>query len=259
MTDLPDVPDLPGKPLHERICVVTGGTRGIGLATAHALADAGATVVLTGRDEAVAKERAAEVAAAHGTRAAGHGVDITDTAAVRALFAAIAREHGSVDCLVANAGVLEDALIGMIRDDLVDRMLGTNVAGTLACLQAAARVMMRKRRGAVVLLASIVGERGNAGQSAYAASKGAVAALAKSAAKELGPHGIRVNAVAPGVIRTDMIAHLPDDVIADRVGATALGRVGTADEVARVIRFLCGPDAGFVTGQILGVDGGLVL
>jgi 3-oxoacyl-[acyl-carrier protein] reductase len=239
--------------------VVTGGTRGIGLATARALAETGATVVLTGRDEPTAKERAAELATACGTEVVGRALDVTDTAAVRALFTDVAREHGTVDCLVANAGVLEDALIGMIRDDLVDRMLDTNVAGTLACLQAAARVMMRKRTGSIVLLASIVGERGNAGQSAYAASKGAVTALAKSAAKELGRYGIRVNAVAPGVIRTDMIAHLPDDLVAARTADTALGRVGTPEDVARVIRFLSGPEAGFVTGQIVGVDGGLVL
>ncbi|MDI2127386.1 SDR family NAD(P)-dependent oxidoreductase [Yinghuangia seranimata] len=243
----------------DRVCVVTGGTRGIGLATARALAETGATVVLTGRDEAAAKDAAARVAAEYGVPVSGRALEVTDSTAVRALFADVAREHGTVDCLVANAGVLEDALIGMIRDDLVDRMLGTNVAGTLACLQAAARVMMRKRQGAIVLLASIVGERGNAGQAAYAASKGAVSALTKSAAKELGRYGIRVNAVAPGVIRTDMIAHLPDDLVAARTADTPLGRVGTADDVARAIRFLCGPDAAFVTGQILGVDGGLVL
>ncbi|MCF2533497.1 SDR family NAD(P)-dependent oxidoreductase [Yinghuangia soli] len=246
-------------PLGGRICVVTGGTRGIGLATVRALAEAGASVVLTGRDEAVAKERAAEVAAESGAVCAGYGLDVTDSAAVRALFTSVAREHGTVDCLVANAGVLEDALVGMIRDELVDRMLGTNVAGTLSCLQAAARVMMRKRSGSIVLLASIVGERGNAGQCAYAASKGAVSALTKSAAKELGRYNIRVNAVAPGVIRTDMIAHLPDDLVAARTADTALGRVGTPEDVAKAIRFLCGPDADFVTGQILGVDGGLVL
>jgi 3-oxoacyl-[acyl-carrier protein] reductase len=242
-----------------RICVVTGGTRGIGAATVDALAEAGATVVLTGRDEAKAKERASRAAAATGATVVGHALDVTDSAAVRALFTEIAREHGGIDCLVANAGVLEDALIGMIRDDLVDRMLSTNVAGTLSCLQAAARAMMRKRSGAIVLLASIVGERGNAGQSAYAASKGAVSALTKTAAKELGRYNIRVNAVAPGVIATDMIAHLPEDLVAGRVADTALGRVGTPEEVARVIRFLCGPDAAFVTGQIVGVDGGLVL
>jgi 3-oxoacyl-[acyl-carrier protein] reductase len=147
----------------------------------------------------------------------------------------------------------------MIRDDLVHRMLDTNVAGTLYTVQAVARVMMRRRSGAIVLLASIVGERGNAGQTAYAASKAAVASIARSAAKELGPRGIRVNAVAPGVIATDMTAHLPADVIDRRVADTPLGRVGTADDVARAIRFLVGDGASFITGQVLGVDGGLVI
>lgn len=259
MTDSHDgVPDDPAG-LRGRVAVVTGGTRGIGWATARALAEAGATVVLTGRDEAAAKERAARLVAEYRTVAVGHALDITDSAAVRALFAEAAREHGTVDCLVANAGIMEDALIGMTRDDLVERLLATNVAGTLACVQAAARVMMRKRSGSIVLLASIVGERGSPGQSAYAASKGAVSALAKSAAKELGRAGIRVNAVAPGMIRTDLIAHLSDDVVAARTAETALGRIGTPEDVAKAIRFLCGPDSAFVTGQILGVDGGMVL
>ncbi|MGW0663319.1 SDR family NAD(P)-dependent oxidoreductase [Streptodolium elevatio] len=242
-----------------RICVVTGGTRGIGHATASALAEQGATVVLTGRDEAAAKERAAELAAQHGTVVAGHALDVTDSAQVRAFFTGTAREYGAIDCLVANAGAMEDALVGMMRDEHISRMLDTNVVGTITCLQAAARVMMRKRTGSIVLLASIVGERGSAGQSVYAASKGAVTALTKSTAKELGRHGIRVNAVAPGMIRTDLIANVPDEVVERRTADTALGRVGTPEDVARAIRFLCGTDAEFVTGQILGVDGGMVL
>ena len=242
-----------------RVALVTGGTRGIGLATAHQLAAAGATVVVAGRDAARAGQVAKELTAGHGTPAAGTAFDVADPAAVAAAVRTVAKEHGTIDVLVASAGVLEDALVGMIRDDLVHRMLDTNVAGTLYTVQAVARVMMRRRSGAIVLLASIVGERGNAGQTAYAASKAAVATIARSAAKELGPRGIRVNAVAPGVIATDMTAHLPADVLDRRVADTPLGRVGTADDVARAIRFLVGDGAGFITGQVLGVDGGLVI
>ncbi|PXY31841.1 SDR family NAD(P)-dependent oxidoreductase [Prauserella muralis] len=238
-----------------RVALVTGGTRGIGLATARALADAGATVVLTGRDETRAKEAAASI----GGAVTGRALEVGDASAVSALVRAVAKEHGRLDIAVANAGVLEDALVGMIREDLVDRMLGTNVAGTIHTVQAAARAMMRRKAGSIVVLASIVGERGSAGQTAYAASKAAVANVARSTAKELGRYGIRVNAVAPGVIETDMTAHLGERVLADRVEHTPLGRLGTADEVARVIRFLAGDEASFVTGQVLGVDGGLVL
>jgi 3-oxoacyl-[acyl-carrier protein] reductase len=250
--------ELPGE-LAGRVALVTGGTRGIGLATAHQLAAAGATVVVAGRDAARAEQVAKELAAEHGTAAAGTGFDVADSAAVAAAVKAVAKEHGTIDILVASAGVLEDALVGMIRDDLVHRMLDTNVAGTLYTVQAVARVMMRRKAGSIVLLASIVGERGNAGQTAYAASKAAVATIARSAAKELGPRGIRVNAVAPGVIATDMTAHLPADVLDRRVGDTPLGRVGTAVDVARAIRFLAGDGASFITGQVLGVDGGLVI
>lgn len=245
--------------LNDKVAVVTGGTRGIGFATATALAESGATVVLTGRDEATAKQRAQEIADATGAAVTGLALDVTDPAAVKDTFRAIAKEHGRIDALVASAGVLDGALIGMIADAHVDAMLTTNVAGTIATVQAAARVMMRKKTGSIVLLGSIVGERGNAGQTVYAASKAAVVAVARSAAKELGRHNIRVNAVAPGVIRTDLIAGQSDDVLAKVVGDTSLGRLGEPEEVAKVIRFLVSDEASFITGQVLGVDGGLVL
>ncbi|MEU7525232.1 SDR family oxidoreductase [Saccharothrix sp. NPDC042600] len=241
--------------LDGKVAVVTGGTRGIGHATAAALAGAGATVVITGRDGETAAKRAAEL----GANVSGVALDVTDSAAVKDVFKAVAKEHGRIDVLVASAGVLEGGLIGMLTDDHIGRTLTTNVAGSLACVQAAARVMMRKRSGAIVLLGSVVGERGNAGQTVYAASKAALSAVAKSAAKELGRHGIRVNAVAPGVIRTDLIAEQSEDVLAKVQADTALGRLGTPEEVAAVIRFLVGDEASFVTGQVLGIDGGLVL
>jgi 3-oxoacyl-[acyl-carrier protein] reductase len=246
--------DLTGK-----VALVTGGTKGIGRATVRALAEAGATVVLTGRDEANAKELAGELAGELNAQVSGLALDVTDSAAIGSLVRGVAKEHGRLDICVANAGVLEDALIGMISDDIVTRMLSTNVAGTIHTVQAAARAMMRKRTGAIVVLASIVGERGSAGQTAYAASKAAVGNVARSTAKELGRYGIRVNGVAPGVIETAMTEHLAEDVIAKRTADTALARLGRAEEVARVIRFLVSDDASFVTGQIVGVDGGLVL
>jgi 3-oxoacyl-[acyl-carrier protein] reductase len=250
--------------LSGRVALVTGGTRGIGLATVRALAEAGATVVLTGRDEARAKEAASAAGAA-----AGLVLDVTDAKAVSSLVRGVAKEHGKLDIVVANAGIMEDALLGMIREELVDTTLSTNVAGTLHTVQAAARAMMRKKaspagdRGtntaSIVVLASIVGEHGSAGQTVYAASKAAVANIARSAAKELGRSGIRVNAVAPGVIETDLTAGLSEDAKAENTGKTPLGRLGRAEDVANAIRFLVSDEASFITGQVLGVDGGLVL
>jgi 3-oxoacyl-[acyl-carrier protein] reductase len=242
-----------------RVAIVTGGTRGIGLATCRALAGAGATVVLTGRDEQIAVNRAKELTAEFGGTIEGVGLDVTDTSAVGTVIRRVAKEHGRLDITVANAGVLGDALIGMITDELVTRMLTTNVAGTIHTVQAAARTMVRHRSGSIVVLASVVGERGSAGQTTYAASKAAVGNIARSSAKELGRYGIRVNAVAPGVIETDMTAHLPAAVLQRRIADTPLGRLGRPDDVARAILFLACDDSVFVTGQVLGVDGGLVL
>ncbi|GHG05640.1 MULTISPECIES: SDR family NAD(P)-dependent oxidoreductase [Amycolatopsis] len=239
--------------LSGRVALVTGGTRGIGLATARALVEAGATVVLTGRDEARAKEAAASVGAS------GLALDVTDAKAVSSLVRGVAKEHGKLDIVVANAGIMEDALLGMIREEAVDTTLSTNVAGTLHTVQAAARAMMRKKTGSIVVLASIVGEYGSAGQTLYAASKAAVANIARSAAKELGRSGIRVNAVAPGVIETDLTAGLSEDAKAENASRTPLGRLGRPEEVAKAIRFLVSDEASFITGQVLGIDGGLVL
>lgn len=240
--------------LSGRVALVTGGTRGIGLATVRALVEAGATVVLTGRDEARAKEAASAAGAA-----AGLALDVTDAKAVSSLVRGVAKEHGKLDIVVANAGIMEDALLGMIKEELVDTTLSTNVAGTLHTVQAAARAMMRKKSGSIVVLASIVGEYGSAGQTVYAASKAAVANIARSAAKELGRSGIRVNAVAPGVIETDLTAGLSEDAKAENAGRTPLGRLGRPEDVANAIRFLVSDEASFITGQVLGIDGGLVL
>jgi 3-oxoacyl-[acyl-carrier protein] reductase len=237
-----------------RVALVTGGTRGIGLATVRALVEAGATVVLTGRDEARAKEAATAAGAA-----AGLALDVTDAKAVSTVVRGVAKEHGRLDVVVANAGIMDDALLGMIREDAVSATLDTNVAGTLHTVQAAARAMMRKKTGAIVVLASIVGEYGSAGQTLYAASKAAVANIARSAAKELGRSGIRVNAVAPGVIETDLTAGLSEEAVAENVKKTPLGRLGRPEDVAKAIRFLVSDEASFVTGQVLGIDGGLVL
>ncbi|MEV4410532.1 SDR family oxidoreductase [Catellatospora sp. NPDC049609] len=245
-----------------RVALVTGGTRGIGLATVKALRAAGATVVLTGRDQAAADKAAAETGATALTLEAG------DFAATGNVVKQVAAEHGGLDILVVNAGIMESGLLGMIRAEDVSRTLDVNVSGAVAAVQAAARAMARKRTdadgnprkgGSIVLLASVVGTYGAAGQSVYAASKAAVASLARSAARELGGRGIRVNAVAPGVIRTDLTASLPADVLDKQSAAAALGRLGEADEVADVIRFLAGDGARYVTGQVLGVDGGLIV
>jgi 3-oxoacyl-[acyl-carrier protein] reductase len=237
-----------------RVALVTGGTRGIGLATVRALVEAGAQVVLTGRDEARAKEAATAAGAA-----AGLALDVTDAKAVSTVVRGVAKEHGRLDIVVANAGIMDDALLGMIREDAVSATLDTNVAGTLHTVQAAARAMMRKKTGSIVVLASIVGEYGSAGQTLYAASKAAVANIARSAAKELGRSGIRVNAVAPGVIETDLTAGLSEEAVAENMKKTPLGRLGRPEDVAKAIRFLVSDEASFVTGQVLGIDGGLVL
>jgi 3-oxoacyl-[acyl-carrier protein] reductase len=245
--------------LDGRVALVTGGTRGIGYATAVELARRGASVVITGRDGGTADDRAKEIAERTGARVSGTRLDAGDFARADAVVREVVDRYGRLDVLVANAGVMHNAPLGMVTGDQARELFDTNVSGVLAAVQAAGRVMTRRRGGSIVVLASVVGRDGAAGQVAYAASKAAVAGLARSAAKELGRWGIRVNAVAPGIVRTDLVAGVPEPVLDELVRRTPLGRLGTPADVARAICFLAGDDAAFVTGQVLGVDGGLAL
>jgi 3-oxoacyl-[acyl-carrier protein] reductase len=172
-------------------------------------------------------------------------------------FQSIFKAWKRLDVLVNNAGILEDALLGMITPELVDRVLGVNTRAALLVLQGAARLMQRAKSGSIINMSSIIGVEGNEGQVVYGASKAALVGLTLSAAKELAPAKIRVNAVAPGYIETDMIKHLPAEVHAQRMGQIGMGRIGTPADIANAVLFLASDLSTYVTGQVLGVDGGM--
>jgi 3-oxoacyl-[acyl-carrier protein] reductase len=244
-------------PSIQPVAFVTGSTRGIGWACARAFAGAGYAVVVNGvADPPAIEARAGELADAFGVPTLALAADAADESAVGACYQAIFKRFRRLDVLVNNAGILADGAIGMIAAASVLRALQVNAAGALFHLQGAARLMARGGGGAIVNLGSIMGTRGAAGASAYAMSKAAITGLTLSAAKELGPAGIRVNAVAPGMIETDMLATLPAATRARRLEAISLGRFGTPEDVADAVLFLARTP--YVTGQVLGVDGGLV-
>jgi 3-oxoacyl-[acyl-carrier protein] reductase len=235
-----------------RVGFVTGGTRGIGLATARLLAAHGAQVVIAGTDE----QRTREAADMFGGR--GVACDSREPDQISAAYRTIRAEFGRLDFLVNNAGVLQDALVGMISPEMIDDVLGVNTKGPILHMQAASR-LMRRSGGSIVNVSSIIGMRGNAGQVVYAASKAAIIGLTASAAKELAPRSIRVNAVAPGFIETDMTAALDPEKFSERMDSIAMGRIGTPQDVAGAVLFLVSDLSSYVTGQVLGVDGGMLV
>jgi 3-oxoacyl-[acyl-carrier protein] reductase len=242
------------------VSLITGASRGIGRATAIALAKAGHELILVARD-AKALEQVQSNCQALGALVSIHAVDLTDRDAVTALFRRIQTDlqDKALSQLVHCAGQMQDSLLAMTRLTDLDKLMALNVGATVQLCQLASKLMVRHKAGHLLLLSSKVAESGSAGQAIYAASKGAVSSLVKSLAKELGPSGIRVNAVAPGFIETDLTAHYSEDKKQQLLQNISLRRLGQADEVAAVIQFLCSNDARYITGHILAVDGGFSL
>ncbi|HEX7051322.1 MAG TPA: 3-oxoacyl-[acyl-carrier-protein] reductase [Longimicrobiales bacterium] len=242
--------------LAERVAVVTGGSRGIGRAIAEHLARGGARVAVVARSAERAEAAARELP---GDGHRGYACDVADAAAVDALLGGVEETLGPVDILVNNAGITEDNLLVRLRDEDWDRVLDTNLKGAFHTIRAAARGMMRRRSGRIINITSVVGLVGNKGQVNYAASKAGLVGLTKAVAKELASRGILCNAVAPGFIETDMTAAMTEAARTGLADQVPLGRLGTPDDVAAVVRFLAGPGAAYITGQVIVVDGGMVM
>ena len=242
-----------------QVALVTGGSRGIGRAIALRLAAAGATAVVNFRENSAAAEETVGLIAAAGGRSSTSRFDVGDAEAVRVGVQNIVDEHGRLDLLVNNAGVSVDALLLRLKEEDWERVLRTNLTGVFHCTKAAVRAMVRARYGRIVNLTSVVAEMGNAGQAAYAAAKAGVIGLTKSLAREVAARGITVNAVAPGLVETDMTAGLDDRQRSFYTNVIPAGRIATPEDVAAAVAFLASPEAGYITGQVLHVNGGLYM
>lgn len=233
------------NPAEGRVALVTGGNRGIGRAIAERLVSEGYRVAATSRNGDVPEG------------VLGVPCDITDQAQVEAAFETIEKELGPVEVLVANAGITRDTLLMRMKDDDWNAVIDTNLTGTFRVVRRASRGMMKARFGRIVLISSVVGLLGSAGQVNYAASKSALVGMARSVARELGSRGVTANVIAPGFISTDMTAELSDDLVAKYNAQIPVGHLGAVADIAHAVAFLAGDGAGYITGAVLPVDGGL--
>ncbi len=242
--------------MSSKVAVVTGGTRGIGKAIVERLLKDGFVVVFTGRSE----ESVAKAMEGSPNGAKGCACDVADVTAVRALFEQVLKDYGRIDVLVNNAGITRDGLVFRMKPEQWDEVLNTNLKGAFLCAQSAARPMIKNPEGGrIINISSVIGLMGNAGQANYAASKAGLIGLTKSLAKEFASRNILVNAIAPGFIETDMTAVISEELKKKIHADIPLGRMGTPEQVASVCSFLAGPDSSYITGQVLTVDGGMVM
>jgi 3-oxoacyl-[acyl-carrier protein] reductase len=246
------------KELENQIAVVTGAGRGIGRAIALKFAQAGADVVCVSRTETNSAKVADEIRAL-GRKAWPHAVDVSDPAAVTAFCESMLKETGRVDVLVNNAGVTRDGLLMRMSEEDWDTVLNTNLRGAFVMTKALTRTFAKQRGGRIINIASVIGLIGNAGQANYAASKAGLIGFTKSVAKELGGRGVTANAIAPGFIETDMTAALGEETKTALMGRIPLGSLGQAEDIAHAALFLAGPGGRYITGQVLTVDGGMVM
>ena len=245
--------------LDGKTALVTGASRGIGRAIALCLAAEGARVAINYAGNVKAAEEVKAAIETAGGTAILCQADIADSAAVEAMVANVVKEFGTIDILVNNAGITRDTLLMRMKDEDFAKVLDTNLKGVFYCTKAVSKLMMKKRSGRIVNMASVVGLVGNAGQTNYAAAKAGVIGFSKSAAKELASRGITVNVVAPGFIGTDMTAGLPESVKEKMLTDIPLGRMGEPEDVASAVLFLASDQASYITGQVVNVDGGMVM
>ena len=243
----------------DKVAVVTGSSRGIGRAIALRLAGDGAKVVINYRGNEAAADEVVEQIRTGGGEAMAVQADVSQPAEAQALMDAAKKAYGRVDILVNNAGTTRDTLIMRMSEEDWDIVVDTNLKGTFNCIKAVSRQMMRQRTGRIVNITSVAGIGGNAGQANYASAKAGIIGLTKTVAKELGSRGITCNAVAPGLVPTDLTASLPQNLVDLAVERTPLGRIGTAEDMAAAVAFLASDEASFITGQVLAVDGGLAI
>jgi 3-oxoacyl-[acyl-carrier protein] reductase len=243
--------------LDGKVALVTGGSRGIGRACCEVLAEQGATVIVNYvKGEAAARE-VADAIAQKGGKAEVAGFDVADTKATEDAIEALVKKHGRLDVLVANAGIAIDGLLLRLKDEELTKLFDTNVRGAITCAKASMRTMMRAKTGRIVFMSSVVGEMGNVGQTAYAATKAALLGVTKSLAREYASRNVTVNAVAPGFIDTDMTSTMTPEMKETIAKMIPLGRTGSAREVAAAVAFLASDEAAYVTGQCLRVNGGM--
>lgn len=244
--------------LHDKVCLITGSAQGIGKAIAEQFAKDGAIVYAFDLQTGMMEYWAQECSDRYATKVIPVYLDITDATAVKEALTLIYKQEGKIDVLVNNAGVVFNRKIGMIVREETELMFRVNVIAVLELMQLASRLMARNRRGSIINMASVTAVVGSPGQVGYSATKGAIIAMTKSAAKELAPAGIRVNAVAPGIIKTERFAELYEatgDKIDERIRKIALGRLGTPEDVANACAFLASDRSSYISGQILGIDG----